>query len=597
MGEILKRGNVDDAHKWDLGSLYQSIDQWHMDFESLAEDVAEVVKFEGKILDSADNLLGLLEASNSVIRKLTNLFTFAKMKQDEDTRIAEFQELKLKSESMGVKINEAMSFVIPEILHGDAKTIKAYVSENDGLSLYDHYLEELLKRKPHTLSASEERLLALSGELAMAPQNVFGMLNAADLKFPTIKDAEDNDLKLTHGNFVPTMESKNREVRKEAFEKYYSVFDDHKNTFGALVNAEVKKNVFYAKARNHSTSREAALFENTIPVAVYDQLIEAVHDNLPHMHKYMALRKKMLGVDELHMYDIYTPIVKDVEMKVTYDQARAMVLEGLKPLGKDYLDVVTSSFEEGWIDVYENEGKRSGAYSWGTYDSKPYILLNYHDNLDNAFTLAHEMGHSMHSHLTRKNQAYIYGDYSIFLAEVASTTNEALLNDHLLRTTEDPKKRLYILNHYLEQFRGTIYRQTMFAEYERDIHQIVENGGALTEEKLSEMYGELNRKYYGSDMVIDDQIKLEWARIPHFYYNFYVFQYATGFSAAIALSQRILNEGEGALEDYLNFLSSGSSDYPIEILKKAGADMTTGKPVEDALKLFGELVEEMEKLL
>ena len=434
-------------------------------------------------------------------------------------------------------------------------------------------------------------------EVSEAPQNTFSMLNNADIKFPSIEDENGNKVEITHGNFIPLMESKDRRVRKDAYDNLYNTYGKYKNTFAATLNGCVKKNIFFAKARNYNSSIEAALDENNIPVSVYDNLIKAVNNNLESMHKYMNIRKRVLGVDELHMYDIYTPIIKDTDIKVPYEKAQDIIIEGLHPLGENYLDVLKEGFNNRWIDVYENRGKRSGAYSFGTYDSKPFVLLNYHETLDNVFTIAHEMGHSIHSYFTKSTQPYIYGGYSIFLAEIASTTNEALLMDHMLKNSKDNNERLYLLNHYLDQFKGTIYRQTMFAEFERDIHEYVENGGALTAEYLSDSYKKLNEKYYGPNMVIDDKIAMEWARIPHFYYNYYVFQYATGFSSAISLSEKILKEGSNAVDSYIEFLSSGDSDYAINVLKKAGVDMTTSEPIDKALKLFGELVDEMDKLI
>jgi oligoendopeptidase F len=477
----------------------------------------------------------------------------------------------------------------------DKNLVHLYL-QGGALNTYKHYLDNILRFKAHTLSESEESLLALAGDMASAPGTIFEMLNAADLKFPSVQDSEGRTIQLTHGNFIPTMESKDRKLRQDAFKAYYSRYQEHIFTMASLIQAEVKKNEFFAKARNFKSAREAALFENNVPVAVYDQLIEAIHRNLPHMHRYMAIRKRLLGVEELHMYDLYVPMIASIDKNVAFEEAKGDVLASLAPLGESYVKTVESAFREGWMDIYENAGKRNGAYSWGTYDSKPYILLNYHGTLDHVFTLIHELGHSMHSYKTHSAQDYLYGHYSIFLAEVASTTNEALLNDYLLKGVEDKTERLYLINHYLDQFRATVFRQAMFAEFERDIHTIVEQGGALTADVLKSNYRALNEKYYGPEMVIDDEIAIEWARIPHFYYNFYVFQYATGFSAAVALSKAILAGEEGAVERYLEFLSAGRSGYPIDILKSAGADMTTGAPVDQTLELFGQLVEMFDQL-
>lgn len=597
MTKLRERSEIPEKYKWDIQSMYETDELWEEDFERAQDLVTIVSALKGTVTDDAENLLLTLETDLKLDRVLTNLYTYAKMKQDENTKDGHYQAMTSRAETLSVHAASASSYIVPEILSADTDEIWKMVDELDELKLYKQHLDDVMRNKPHVLSAAEEALLAQAGELASTPSNIFGMLNSADLKFPTIKDSEGNDLTLSHGNFVPTLESRDRRVRKDAFEAYYSVYDDHKNALAMMVQSEVKKNIFYSNARKHESARHASLHKNNVDVAVYDSLVDAVNEYLPAMHKYMELRKKSLGVDELHMYDVYTPIVKNVDMKMPYDEATKTVLESFRPLGEKYCSVVEEAFKEGWIDVYENVGKRSGAYSWGTYDSKPFILLNYHDTLDNMFTLAHEMGHSMHSYMTREGQPYVYGNYSIFLAEVASTTNEALLTNHLLETLEDETEKLYLLNHYLESFRGTVFRQTMFAEFERDIHAMVENGEALTHDVLSSHYRALNEKYYGPAMIVDKEIDLEWARIPHFYYNFYVFQYATGFSAAVALSEQILKEGQPAVDRYLNFLSAGRSEYPLDIMEKAGADMRSGQPVRDALKRFAELVDEMADLL
>jgi oligoendopeptidase F len=590
---IKKRNEMEKKYQWNLDSLYPSDTKWEEDFEKTSALIDEVKSFEGKILESSQSLLESIQSSHSLGRMIRRLYTYAKMKSDEDTKNSVYQTLNSRAESLSVRAGEATSYIVPELLSGEEGLVQRFMDENERLNEYRHYLEEILRYKPHTLSASEEKILAQAGEVMSTPHNVFNMLSNADLTFPKVHNEKGEEIVLTHGSYIPLMKSNDRAVRKEAFEAFYSVYEGHKNTFATLIDAEVKKNVFHSRVKKYPAARDAALFGNNIPTSVYDRLIDAVHDALPSFYKYMKLRKALLEVDELHMYDVYPSIIKDLDMKIGYDEAKETVLASIKPLGEDYVSVVKKAYEDGWIDVYENEGKRSGAYSFGSYDSKPYILLNYQNTLDDAFTLTHEMGHSMHSHYTRTNQPYVYGNYSIFVAEVASTTNEALLNDYLLKTIEDKQEKLYILNHYLEQFRGTIFRQTMFAEFEREIHKIVEEGGALTAEKLSQVYGDLNALYYGEDVVQDPQIKLEWARIPHFYYDFYVFQYATGFSAAIALCNKILNEGDMAVEAYKTFLKSGSSDYPIEVLKLAGVDMTTEKPDRDALKVFEGLVDEM----
>lgn len=597
MAKLRERAEIPEQYKWDIESMYETSDLWEADFKRAQALIQEISTLKGTVTKSKENLLKALETDLKLDRVLTNIFTFARMKQDENTKNATYQAMTSRAESLGTEASSASSFIVPEILAADADLIWSMVEASEALSLYKQYLDNIMRSKPHVLSAEEEELLASAGEIASAPSNIFGMLNSADLKFPVVKDSEGKDLQLSHGNFIPTLESRDRRLRQDAFKAYYSVYEDHKNALAMMVQSEVKKNIFYSKARKHRSARHASLHKNNVDVAVYDSLVDAVNEYLPAMHKYMELRKKALGVDALHMYDVYTPIVKNVDMKVPYEKATETVLKALAPLGQTYCSVVEKAYEEGWIDVYENVGKRSGAYSFGTYDSKPFILLNYHDTLDNMFTLAHEMGHSMHSYMTRENQPYVYGNYSIFLAEVASTTNEALLTNHLLETLEDETEKLYLLNHYLESFRGTVFRQTMFAEFERDIHAMVESGQALTAEVLSSHYRKLNEKYYGPAMIIDKEIDLEWARIPHFYYNFYVFQYATGFSAAVSLSEQILKEGQPAVDRYLNFLGAGRSEYPLDIMEKAGADMRSGQPVRDALKKFSELVDEMSALL
>ena len=595
--ELKKRSEVDKKYIWDVESMYSDMDVWESDYKMLKEDMEELSKFKGKILESSENLYNSLKLHEKASRILSNLLTYSFLKRDEDTSNNTNLEYAARAEQLATDFSKVTSYFAPEIMSKDRSVVETYLDEKEELKLYKHYFDNIFRMKKYILSEREEEILAMSNDISSTASDVFSTLNSSDFIFPVIKDENGEEVRLTHGNFIPFMESENREIRKEAFEKYYSVYEQFQNTLANLIYSEVKKNIFHASVRGYNTAREAAIFDNNVPVAVYDNLIEAVHNNLSSLHKYMKLRKKALNLEELHMYDLYTPMIKNLDMKYDYEKAKKIVIEALEPLGEDYVNVVKGSFEDGWIDVYENKGKRSGAYSWGTYDSKPFILLNYHDTLDNMFTLIHEMGHSMHSYLTHKNQEYVYGNYSIFLAEVASTTNESLLMDYMLKNVKSKEEKLFILNHYLDQFRGTVYRQTMFAEFERDIHNIVEKGGAITAEKLKELYRTLNVKYYGEDMVVDKEIDVEWARIPHFYYNFYVYQYATGFSAAVAFSNAILNDGKEAVDKYLEFLSSGSKDYPINILRKAGVDMETKEPVDSALKLFGKLVDEMEELL
>ena len=582
---------------WDLSDLYQGVEEWEIDFEEVKILGQAFKAFSGSLYDSAENLKNALKAKEKTERKLTNVITYARLKHDENTKNPQFQSLATRAESLASEYGEMSAFFAPELMSGDENEIMSFLEQDETLNIYAHYFKTLFRSKPHIRSAEVENILAQTEEMGSGASNAYGMLLNADLTFEDAVDGQGNVHKLTNGSYIPLMMHKDQSLRKDAFKKYYAGYKAHINTFASLLQSEVKKNIFYAKVRGYKSAREAALFDNQIPTTVPDALIEAVNSNLNHFYTYMKLRKRALGLEEMHLYDIYNPMIESIDYKVPYKEAMESTLGAFKPLGTHYTTVVEKAYQSRWIDIYENEGKRSGAYSWGTYDSKPYILLNYKENVDNMFTLAHEMGHSMHSYLTHSNQPYVYGHYSIFLAEVASTTNEALLNDYLMKTLEDEEKKKYIVNHYLEQFRGTIFRQTMFAEFERDIHAHVEDGGALTAEYLCNHYMELNRKYFGPDVVIDEEIQYEWARIPHFYYNFYVYQYATGFSAAIALSDRILNEGQPAVEAYLNFLKSGASDAPIPILRRAGADMETEAPVKEALERFASVIDAFEKFL
>jgi oligoendopeptidase F len=590
-----KREALDPKYQWDLNSLYPSDEAWEEDFKNISNSLHEYESFKGHVLDDVETLKTIIEKISEGSRTISNLMTYAKMKSDENTKVSHYQSFTARVEGLIGQYREATSFLIPELIQGDEAHVQKLIKD-ESLSMYQQHIDNILRARPHTLSQEAENLLAQASEMMSTPSNAFGMLSGADLKFPSVQKG-DEEVDLSHGSFVPLLMEKDRDLRAQVYQKYYGVYEDHKNVFASLLSSEVKKNIFNAKARKHPSARASALFENNIPETVYDNLINAVHSNLDALHEYISLRKEMLGVDTLRPYDLYVPLIDNVDMTFDYEKAKETVLTSLEVLGKDYVSVVENSFKDGWIDVYENEGKRSGAYSWGTYDSKPYILLNYHNKLSDMFTLTHEMGHSMHSYYTRKCQPFVYGHYSIFVAEVASTTNEALLNKHLLNKVKDKKEKLYLLNNYLENFRGTVFRQTMFAEFEREIHSMVESGKALTSETLSDIYRALNEKYYGKDLEVDDQLALEWARIPHFYYNFYVFQYATGFSSAEALANKIVEEGKPAIEAYFDFLGAGCSDYPIEVLKKAGVDMTTPEPVDQALDTFRSLVKEMKSLL
>lgn len=595
--EIVDRKDIKVEDTWDLESLFKSREEWEKEYKEIAKLADKFREHKDNFTSNSENFLKALKDRDNLYRRMENLYSYAHMKFDEDTQNVSSQELSDKGLKLYVEISEKTSFLVPQILNLNEEEIEKFMEEKEELKLYKKFLEDILRQKPHILSPREESILAQMGEVGGSPSKIFSMLNDADLKFPSIKDEDGNDVELSHSNFIPIMESKNRVLRKNAFEAFYSVYDNFKNTLAATLSGEINNNIFHSRIRNYNSTREASLDDNNIPEAVYDNLLQAIKENLNTMHKYMDLRKRALNLEELHMYDIYTPFIDEVEFTPNYKESIEIIRKALRPLKEEYLEALEEGLNSRWIDIHPNRGKRSGAYSGGSYDSKPFVLLNYQETLDNMFTIAHEMGHSLHSYFTRKNQPYIYGNYSIFVAEVASTVNEAILMDYMIKNSKDKKEKAYMLNHYLEKFRTTMFRQTMFAEFENIINKHLENGEALTADYLNKTYEDLNRRYYGDNIVIDKEIALEWARIPHFYYNFYVFQYATGFAAAISLSKKILDGEEGAVENYLNFLKSGSSDYPIEVLKRAGVDMTTKEPVEDALKLFKELVEELDETI
>ncbi|TCT22407.1 oligopeptidase F [Melghiribacillus thermohalophilus] len=595
--QLPERYEVPKERTWKLEDIFASDEDWEKEFEAMKQLYPEVKKFQGKLSESSEKLLELLKFQDEISMRIGKLFTYAHMRYDQDTTNSFYQDLNSRAENLITQVSSAMSFITPEILSMSDEQIDAFLKNNDELKLYEHYLKNTIRQRPHVLNEREEAILAEASEVASNPSQTFSMLNNADLTFPAIKDEDGNEMDLTHGRYIRFLESPDRRVRKDAFQAMYDTYGKYKNTFASTLSGSVKKDNFYAKIRNYESARQAALNPNNIPEKVYDNLVEAVNEKLDLLQRYIGLKKEILGVDELHMYDIYTPLVREVKMEVTYEEAQDLVLKGLKPLGEEYLEILQEGFQNRWIDVEENKGKRSGAYSSGAYGTNPYILLNWQNNVNNLFTLAHELGHSVHSYYTRKYQPYRYGNYSIFVAEVASTTNENLLNDYLLNETEDKREKLYLLNHFLEGFRATVYRQTMFAEFEHDIHVRVQKGEALTADKLTKIYYDLNKKYFGDQMVVDEEIGLEWARIPHFYYNYYVYQYATGFSAAAALSSQILEEGKAAVDRYVEFLKAGSSDYPIEVLKRAGVDMTSKQPILAALDVFEEKLNELEKLI
>lgn len=592
------RSEVSAKDTWRLEDIFANDEAWEKEFNEVKGMLPEFQEYKGKLAESADQLYNALQSQDRLMERLGRLYTYSHMRYDQDTTNSFYQGLDDRIKNLYAQAGSALAFIVPEILAVDEEKIKAFLAEKEELKLYEHALEEINLQRPHVLSAEQEALLAEASEVMSSSINTFGMLNNADLEFPSITDENGEEVEITHGRYIRFLESGDRRVREDAFKAVYKTYGSFRNTFASTLNGNIKKDNFNARVRKYDSARHAALAANNIPESVYENLVNTVNDNLHLLHRYVKLRRKVLGVDKLHMYDLYTPLVKNVKMEIPYAEAKDHVLNGLAPLGEEYNNVLKEGFENRWVDVYENKGKRSGAYSSGAYGTNPYILMNWQDNVNNLFTLAHEFGHSVHSYYTRKTQPYPYGNYSIFVAEVASTCNEALLNDYMLKTIDDEQKRLYLLNHYLEGFRGTVFRQTMFAEFEHMIHQKAQNNEALTADSLTKDYHELNKKYFGEeDIVIDEEIGLEWSRIPHFYYNYYVYQYATGFSAATALSKQILEEGEAAVERYLGFLKAGSSDYPIEVLKKAGVDMTSSKPIEEALKVFEEKLNEMEALL
>lgn len=581
---------------WCLEDMFESDDFWEEEFGRLQRMIFQYEDFEGTLGESADRLLEYLKFNDETNLLMERLYVYANMRYHQDMANSMYQEFAARAQKLMVEMSGASAFAEPEILEITTEKINVFFNENPELETYKRYISEILRGKNHTLDKKTETILAKSRQMANAAENIFSMYNGADIKFPSITTEEGEEIEITHGNFVPLLESMDREVRKAAFEGVYETYGKMRNTLAATFAANLDQANFYAQVRNFSSAREMYLYGSNIPESVYDNLIETVHKNMDKMHKYVSLRKKILDVSELHMYDLYTPIAKAPDTKYSFEAAKDIVLEGLAPMGEEYIKVLEEGFDNRWIDVYENEGKRSGAYSWGAYGTHPYVLMNYHGTLDYVFTLAHEMGHAIHSYYSDANQPYVNAGYKIFVAEVASTCNESLLIQHLLKITEDEEEKAYLINHFLEQFKGTLYRQTMFAEFEKIAHSMVQNGEGVTADRLCEIYYNLNKEYFGDDIVIDKEIELEWARIPHFYNPFYVYQYATGLSAAIALSKRILEEGKPAVEDYMKFLTGGSSQDPIELLKIAGVDMTSSEPIETALELFGNLLDELQKM-
>ena len=593
---IPERSEINEKDKWAIHDIYATDELWEEDLKKARGLLPRITAFAGKLGESAEGLLDFLKLQEEVAVLADALGNYALRRSDEDARVSKYQAMVGNVMSAYVELDAASSFATPEIMAIPDETMERFYAECPALTQYRRYLDDIRRRRAHVLSPAEEKLLASAGEMANAPDTIYGMFNDADVTFPDAIDGEGNRHPLSQGTYISYMESPDRALRKSAFENLYHTYGAYKNTLSAVLSAQVKQLQFFAQARKYGSSLEASLDETNVPVSVYTNLIEAVHRNMDKMHRYVKLRKKLLGVEELHMYDLYTPLVAGLDQKVGIDEAKQNVYEALAPLGEDYRRVLKSGFDNRWIDVYENAGKRSGAYSAGA-KVHPFVLLNFTGTLDSQFTLAHEMGHAMHSYLSNKTQAPLDAEYVIFVAEVASTCNEALFMEHQLSKTTDKKERAYLINYFMEQFRTTLYRQTMFAEFEMNVGRMAQDGVALTPDVLNAEYRRLNQHYYGDDIVVDDEIDMEWMRIPHFYYNYYVFQYATGYAAAIALSRRILREGEGAVKDYIGFLSGGCSKSPIDLLKGAGVDMSTTQPVEEALALFGELIDEMDSLM
>ena len=594
--KIPARADVPAKDKWAIQDLFATDDDWRAALAKAKEFIPRITAFRGRLAESGAALPSFFRLDDEISLAFDALVHYAQRRSDEDTRVAAYQEMVSQVTRFAVEIQSAAAFETPELLAISDEDMNRLYAEAPELELYRLNIDRIRRRREHVLSDKEEAILAAAGEMAASPDDIYSMLNDADLKFPDAVDKDGNKHPVTHGTFIPLMQSYDRVLRKSAFDSLYSVYGQFRNTSAATLSAQLKQLLFFANVRKYPSTLDAALDGNEVPTEIYRNLIDAVHRSFAPMYRYVALRKKLLGVDELHMYDLYVPVVDGVEMKFTFEEAKEIALKALAPLGEDYLNLLREGFANGWIDVYENEGKRSGAYSAGAR-VHPYVLLNFKGTLDDVFTLVHEMGHSIHSYLSNKTQPTAYQDYVIFVAEVASTCNEALLMEYLLSVTTDKKERAYLINHFLEQFRGTLYRQTMFAEFELAANEMTQRGEGTTAEALCAMYKKLNEQYFGPEMNVDEEISLEWARIPHFYYDYYVYQYATGYAAAIALSRRILREGEAAVKDYLGFLSGGCSADPITLLRGAGADMASPKPIEDATKLFDEMISEMEKIL
>ena len=594
---VKKRQDCDPAYQWHIEDLYASDELWEKDYKALAKETKELAAYEGRLKEGSAIFVEYMHKKEAVLKKFEAVYVYANQRYHEDTGNSFYQGLSGKAQALSLQLDSAVVFEEPELLAIGKEEITSWFEQNPDMELYRRYFYELFRQQEHVLSKEEEGILADVSDMSADISNIFSMFNNADIRFPSIESKEGEKIPVSHGRYTLLLENRSVDIRKAAFESVYSQYGQYKNTLAALYAANLKNTAFFARRRNYASSLEMALDGGEIRTSVYTSLIDTVHEHMDLMHRYVSLRKKALNVPELHMYDLYVPMVDEFEMKVSFSEAKEIVKKGLAPLGEEYGNILANGMDNGWIDVYENEGKRSGAYSWGAYGCHPFVLMNYQDNLNNVFTLAHEMGHSMHSYYSDKNQPYLYAGYRIFVAEVASTCNEALLMEYLLKNTENKKEKMYLINYFLEQFKGTLYRQTMFAEFEKLTHEMAAKKEPLTAEVLCDIYYKLNEQYFGKDIVIDKEIALEWARIPHFYTPFYVYQYATGYSAAIAISRKILSGDEKAKEGYFKFLSGGSSMNPIDLLRLCDVDMATKEPVEAALQLFGELLDEMEAML
>lgn len=591
MKALMKRSEADPEYCWNMKDMFASDELWEKEYNALTGDINKISEYKGRLSSDIETLTELLELKSHIDLRAERLYVYASQRSHEDMADAFCQDMAARAEMLLIKLEEVSSYIEPEILAIGKDSIDRYCRQSGQMDFYRRYFDVLFRKGEHILDTGTEELLAGVRELAEGPGDIFGMFNNADIKFPVIKDENGEEVRITHGRYMQLLHSTDRRVREDAFRGMYEVYGAHRNMLASTYRANVKQHAFFARARKFAGGMEYSLSDSNIPVSVYDSLIDSVREHLPLLHRYIALRKKELGLDELHMYDMYVPMVSDIDMKIDYSQAKEIVRAGLAPLGEEYLNILQEGYDGGWIDVYENEGKRSGAYSWGAYGTHPYVLLNYQDSLNNVFTLAHEMGHAIHSYYSDKEQPYIYAGYKIFVAEVASTCNESLLVHYLIEKSADEKERKYLINYFLEQFRTTFFRQTMFAEFEKITHKMCYEGQTLTADVMCDIYRQLNEDYFGPDAYIDDEIALEWARIPHFYTPFYVYQYATGFAAAIAISTAILSGDRDVLAGYKKFLKSGGSMDPIDLLKLCGVDMTTTEPVDKALEVFGQLID------